>query len=176
MDWNLGQGENHGALLVEEQQRIRMLAGERWIPKNRKHRTIPFTLRGRAILEKLHSKASPKADELVIPNTHGLPYMRLDEGPMKGGSAGIWSRLREVSGVEGVAMRDLRHYFAVACLSRGIPLSTVSAWMGHSDIDLTVKRYGRFAAEAREQWTWAALRAESVEQVANRGPGLKVVK
>jgi hypothetical protein len=51
---------------------------------------------------------------LVIPNTHGLSYIRLDDGPMKGGSAGIWSRLREVAGVEGVAMRDLRHYFAVS--------------------------------------------------------------
>src|SRR5687767_8372149 len=60
----------------------------------------------------------PRADELVIPNAHGLPYIRLDDGPMKGGSAGIWSRLREVAGVEGVAMRDIRHYFAVSCLSR----------------------------------------------------------
>jgi hypothetical protein len=42
-------------------------------------------------------------------------------------------------------------------------MSTVSAWMGRSEIDLTVKRYGKFAAEAREQWTWAALPAESVE-------------
>jgi integrase len=120
--------------------------------------------------------ARPYRHELVIPNTHGLPYMRLDEGPMKGGSAGIWNRLREVSGVVGVSMREMRHFFAVACLSRGIPLSTVSAWMGHSDIDLTVKRYGRFAAEAREQWTWAALRAEPVEQVASRGAGLRVVQ
>ena len=44
--------------------------------------------------------------------------------------------------------------------------------MGHSDTDLTVKPYGRFAAEAREQWIWAALRAEPVEQVASRGTGL----
>jgi integrase len=95
---------------------------------------------------------------------------------MKGGSAGIWNRLREVSGVQRVSMRDLRHFFAVACLSRGIPISTVSAWMGHSEIDLTVKRYGRFGADAREQWTWAALRAEPVEQVAGRGAGLKIVE
>ena len=96
---------------------------------------------------------------------------RLGDGPMKGGGAGVWTRLREVSCVEGVAMRDLRHYFACSCLSRGIPISTVSAWMGHSEIDLTVKRYGRFAAEAREQWTWAALRAEPVEQVATGSEG-----
>src|SRR6185295_6310206 len=144
VDWNLGLGENRGALRVEEQQRTRMLGAERWIPKNRKHRTIPFTVRGREVLEALYAKASPRADELVISNAHGLPYIRLDEGPMNGGSAGIWSRLREVSGVESVAMRDMRHFFAVACLSRGIPLSTVSAWMGHSEIDLTAKRYGRY--------------------------------
>jgi len=60
VDWNLGQGENRGALRVEEQGRTRMLGAERWIPKNRKHRTIPFTVRGRTILEKLHAKASPK--------------------------------------------------------------------------------------------------------------------
>jgi hypothetical protein len=80
VDWNLGQGENQGAFRVEEQGRTRMLGGDRWIPKNRKHRTIPFTLRGRKVLEKLHAKASPKADELVIPNTHGLPYMLWTKG------------------------------------------------------------------------------------------------
>jgi len=159
-----------------------LLARAGRIPCYRVGRALRFdlanvnTLRGRTILEALHAKASPKADELVIPNTHGLPYMRLDEGPMKGGSAGIWNRLREVSSVAGVSMREMRHFFAVACLSRGIPISTVSAWMGHSEIDLTVKRYGRFAAEAREQWTWAALRAEPVEQVASRGAGLKIVR
>jgi len=47
--------------------------------------------------------------------------------------------------------------------------------MGHSEIDLTVKRYGRFAADAREQWTWAALRAEPVEQVASKALALKIV-
>jgi len=73
-------------------------------------------------------------------------------------------------------MRDMRHFFPVACLSRGTPLSTVSTWMGHSDINLTSKRYGRYAADAREQWAWAALRVEPVEQVASRGAGLKVVQ
>jgi integrase len=153
-----------------------MLSGERWIPKNKKHRTIPFTLRGREILEALHAKASPKADELVIPNTHGLPYIRLDDGPMKGGSAGIWSRLREVAGVEGVAMRDLRHFFAVQNLARGVPLHLVSTWMGHSSIELTSKRYGRFAADAKEQWHYASLRSHPIDQVAQVPRALHVVK
>jgi len=66
--------------------------------------------------------------------------------------------LRKLSGVN-VSARHLRHHFAVQCLTRGIPISVVSAWMGHSKIGLTVKRYGRFTSEAREQWTWAALPA-----------------
>ena len=62
-------------------------------------------------------------------------------------------------------MRDMRHYFAVQNLLRGVLMSVVSSWMGHSSIELTAKRYGRWAAEAREQWRWAALRSKSVEQV-----------
>ncbi len=30
----------------------------------------------------------------------------------------------------------------------------VSAWLGHTDVNLTVKRYGRWSSEAREQWDW----------------------
>ena len=41
--------------------------------------------------------------------------------------------------------------------------SVVSAWTGHSSIELTVKRNGRWAAEAREQWSWAALRSRTVD-------------
>ena len=82
----------------------------------------------------------------------------------------------DISPAWAAAIRDKRRFFAVASPSRGSPLSIVSAWMGHGEIDLTVKRYGRFAAEAREQWTWATLRAEPVEQVASRGAMLKVVK
>ena len=45
-----------------------MLGNERWIPKNRKFRVVPFTIRAREVLEKLHRQASPKPDDLVIPN------------------------------------------------------------------------------------------------------------
>lgn len=173
VDWQLGAGDNQGAVRVEEQKRTRVVGGKRWVPKNRRLRVIPFTTRGREVLLGLKQRfPNAQPGDLVIPNTNGLPYIRLDLGPMKGGGAGIWSRLREVAGVEGVAMRDLRHYFAVQNLIRGVPISAVSAWMGHSSIELTVKRYGRWAAEAREQWSWAALRSLSVDDVldARRAP------
>ncbi len=175
IDWTLGEGENRGAIRVEEQRRTRVVGDKPWVPKNKKFRIVPFTIRGRAILEKLHSAAKPRADELVIPNRSGLPYIRLDDGPSKGGGAGIWERLREVSGVAGVGMSHLRHFFAVQNLLRGVPITVVSAWMGHSSIQLTVKRYGRWAHEAKEQWRWAALRDERDEAIANAPRHLKSV-
>jgi len=38
--------------------------------------------------------------------------------------------------------------------------------MGHSDVNLTVKRYGRFAAEAKEQFAWINALAQPVEALA----------
>jgi|GEM_PF-1886353 len=175
VDWTLGVGENQGAIRVEEQKRTHVVGGKTWVPKNRKFRVIPFTVRAREILEQLYATARPKPLDLVIPNDCGFPYIRLDEAETKGGGAGVWKRLREIAGVPRVSMRDLRHYFAVQNLICGVPIATVSAWMGHSSIQLTVKRYGRWAHEAKEQWPWAALRGKSIEDVAHvplRGPSI----
>ena len=175
VDWQLGNGDNQGAIRVEEQKRTRVTGGGRWIPKNKRYRVIPFTARGREVLLALKERApDARPDDLVIPNNAGLPYIRLDIGPRKGGSAGVWKRLREVAGAEGVSMRDMRHYFAVQNLMRGVPMSVVSAWMGHSSIELTVKRYGRWAAEAREQWSWATPGSQTVDEVlkARRAPAV----
>ena len=164
VDWNLGEGDNRGAVRVEEQSKT--IAGKTWTPKNKRYRTIPFTVRGREILERLRKLAGKaKPSDLVIPNTSGMPYTRLDDGEAKGGGSEVWRTLKQLSGVQA-SMRELRHAFAVANLMRGVPIPVVSQWMGHSKSDLTVKRYGRFAHEAREQWHWAALRARPVEEVA----------
>src|SRR6266849_3435221 len=176
VDWSLGDGENQGALRVEEQKRTRVHGGKTWVPKNGKFRYIPFTLRGREILEQLRNTASDgTANELVVPSENGLPYIRLDVGPLKGGGASVWKKLREVSGVEDVAMRDLRHYFAVQNLIRGVPIVVVSGWMGHSSVELTVKRYGRWAREQREQWEYAMLRSRSAVVVETRPRYLRPV-
>jgi integrase len=37
-------------------------------------------------------------------------------------------------------------------LTRGVPITVVSELLGHSDINLTVKRYGRFASDAKVKW------------------------
>jgi hypothetical protein len=47
----------------------------------------------------------------------------------------------------------LRHLFAVR-LTRGVPITVVSELVDHSDINLTVKRYGTegFSSDARVKW------------------------
>ena len=45
-------------------------------------------------------------------------------------------------------------------------MAVVSQWMGHSDVNLTVKRYGRFAAEAKEQFAWINSLSRPVEELA----------
>jgi len=176
VDWTMGVGENQGAIRVEEQKRTRVVGGRAWVPKNRKFRFIPFSLRGRELLERLYAAAKPIPSDLVIPNDCGLPYIRLDEGEKKGGGAGVWKRLRELSGVPGVSMRDLRHYFAVQNLVSGVPLAIVSAWMGHSSVQLTVKRYGRWAHDAKEQWPWAALRGKPLKEIGQSRQEIQLVR
>jgi len=45
-------------------------------------------------------------------------------------------------------------------------MALVSQWMGHSDVNLTVKRYGRFAAESNEQYAWINAMGRPVEELA----------
>lgn len=174
VDWNL-DGDNHGVIRVEEQKRTRVVGSERWVPKNKKHRDVPFTPRAREVLERLHAQAKPKPSDFVIPNADGRPYIRLDSFSLRGGGTGAWKQLRKLTGVEGVSMRDLRHFFAVQNLLRGVPITVVSAWMGHSSIELTVKRYGRWAHESREHLRWADLRAKTISDVAGEQRKLKLV-
>jgi integrase len=55
---------------------------------------------------------------------------------------------------QGKALRhkDLRHLFAVRLLTRGVPITVVSEPLGHSHIQITVKRYRRFTSDAKVKW------------------------
>jgi integrase len=57
IDWELGQGENKGAIKIEEQKRTRVVGGKKWVPKNKKFRIVPFTARGRAVLLRIKEMA-----------------------------------------------------------------------------------------------------------------------
>lgn len=162
-DFSLGP-KREGAIRVEEQGRGRLVGGKVWTPKNRRFRVVPLSPKAREILLDLRKKANPTPDELVIPNVEGCPYVRL-QSAVKGSGRAAWRVIKEAMG-HGVRWHDLRHLFAVRCLQRGIPMSTVSQWMGHSDVNLTVKRYGRFSAESHDQWRLIERLAAPVDEVS----------
>lgn len=57
------------------------------------------------------------------------------------------------AGVEGVkaSPKGLRHSFAVACVTRGVPVTTVQKWMGHARLETTAIYLNVMGEEERSQ-------------------------
>jgi integrase len=174
VDYSLGPN-GEGAIRVEEQLRNRLVGGKKWTPKNRRTRVVPLSPTARATLDHLRAEMKPKGTDLVFPNEEGAPYERVQLGC---GGSSAWRILKESMGYS-VRFHDLRHRAAVTWLSNGIPMATVSAWLGHSDVNLTVKRYGRFGVETHIQWvalqkipkpSWAPSSPPSLQLVRGGSP------
>ena len=171
VDFSMG---DTGGLRVEEQHRARIVGGKSWKPKHLKFRVVPLTPLARELLARLRKQVPNAPADLVVPSRGGSPYVRCEAAPDKAGK-GYWPDVLAACDLRGkVRFHDLRHLFAVRCLQRGIPIAVVSAWLGHGDINLTVKRYGRWSSEAREQWDWIKKLDRPVDAVA-RGARLAVV-
>ena len=75
-------------------------------------------------------------------------HYRIDTEQSRG--RGYFYPAIELAGLKGkVTFHSLRHKFAVDLLTRGVQITVVSELLGHSDIQLTVKRYGRFGTDAQ---------------------------
>jgi integrase len=134
---------------VETQRRVRMVNGRPWKPKNSKWREIPLSSRALAIVEKRRADGPSGADDFVFPSHGGAPYVRMDHAPECAGK-GFFPDAVEAAGLKDrMSFHGLRHLFAVRLLTRGVAITIVSELLGHSDINLTVKRYGRFASDAK---------------------------
>ncbi len=144
VDWK------RGTIRVESQPKSRMVNGELWKPKHGRSREIPMSARVKTILELVFEKHPHDDDDLVFPNRGGSPYYpfyRVDTEQSRG--RGYFYPAIEIAGLKGrVTFHSLRHKFAVDLLTRGVPITIVSELLGHSDIQLTVKRYGRYSSDA----------------------------
>jgi integrase len=157
-----------GALRIERRTRGRSRGGTPYRPKRGKTRTVPLSKRARTILEESKERSNPQLSDKVFPNAGGCPYVRIEHDPECKGT-GYFPQAVEEAGLKGkVTFHALRHLFACRCLARGIPMSVVSDYLGHSSIELTVKLYGRFSDDAREKWKWIELLDEPMEAVAKR--------
>ena len=129
---------------------------------------MPLSGRARAILDELKQKFRPNPSDRVFPNVGGCPYVRIEHDPEVKGTGYFWQAV-EQAGLKGkVTFHALRHLFACRCLARGIPMSVVSDYLGHSSIELTVKLYGRFSDDAREKWKWIEVLDEPLDAIAKR--------
>jgi integrase len=172
IDFRMGET---GAIRIEKQPKAKLIDGKAWTPKHKKARIIPLTPRARELLLALRERVPHGPDDPVIPSRGGSPYVRLEAAPEKAGM-GYFGRVVEAALPDAkIRWHDLRHYFAVRALLKGVPIAVVSAWLGHSDINLTVKRYGRWSSTAREQWRWAKAMSEPTDAVAQR-PALGLIE
>lgn len=140
------------AVRVETQGRVRMVNGKAWKPKHNKWREVPLSARAREIVDLLYSKVSHEPTDLVFPSRGGAPYVRLDRSDECEGKGFFRDAVKAADLAGRVTFHGLRHLFAVRLLTRGVSITVVSELLGHSDINLTVKRYGRFASDAKVKW------------------------
>lgn len=139
------------AIRVEMQVKSRMVNGRPWKPKHNKWREVPLSAKAKAIVERRVAER-PGPDEQLFPNRGGSPYERMDGAPEGAGKSWFGDAVAD-AGLKGkVTFHGLRHLFAVRLLTRGVPITVVSELLGHTDVNLTVKRYGRFASDAKVKW------------------------
>jgi integrase len=64
----------------------------------------------------------------------------------------VWRPAAKRAGLPGdVTFHDLRHTFASAALSQGVPILDVSRWLGHASITETADTYGHLLPESHDR-------------------------
>lgn len=97
---------------------IKIKNKEGFTTKNRKNRTIPLHNKLHTVLRPLAKKAGFCFD--VINNRR------------------IFGRIKRRANLQDIGWHTLRHTFASQALMAGVPLSTVSKWLGHSSVTTTM--------------------------------------
>jgi integrase len=87
-----------------------------------------------------------KDDHLVFPREDGLtPF---SDTALRDRCVPQW----EAAGLEPIGLHEARHTYASLMIAAGVNIKTISEWMGHSSVTITLDRYGHLlpgsAAEA----------------------------
>ncbi|MEU0111613.1 tyrosine-type recombinase/integrase [Streptomyces sp. NPDC006129] len=97
-------------------------------------------------------------EELLFPNATGTgllyPYYWYGR---------IWRPALAAAGVDYFKSHSLRHFYAASLLSQGVPVSEVSAWLGHTSVSFTERYYADLMPDAPDRARLAidgALRAD----------------
>ena len=75
----------------------------------------------------------------------------IDREPLSQQRPGVWlSNYEREWGLKHVTCHGLRHTYCSILLSLGVPIQTVSKYMGHSDPTITLKVYSHFIPDTQE--------------------------
>ena len=78
-------------------------------------------------------------------------------------------RLRAL-GLEGYRLHDSRHHWAVRMARAGAPFELIARQLGHRDVAMVAKVYGRFKPDTEERDRWEKLAAaRDAEKFERRG-------
>jgi integrase len=130
-------------------------------------------------LEKLPLKHRKKGENRPVPVPAWLWEKVKDfpDGPLMQGSgdrtyqryATVLARFQDAAKdaqiPAGFRPHSLRHAFASALLSRGVPITDVARWLGHKDIRETYNTYMHFMPDAEDR-ALGVLNAEYAEWTA----------
>ena len=86
-------------------------------------RTVQLSANARAVVE----RQGRENGSFVFPSpvNPGRPY---------GNILMLWNRVRELAGLSGVRLHDMRHTYASQAVMKGIPLPVVARLLGHSNV------------------------------------------
>jgi integrase len=119
----------NGVLRISEQLGRDLSYGPLKHRKPGEHRDIP--------LPAYVSQRAPQRDGRLFPPTQLAVY------------ESRFRKARQAAGIEdGFTPHSLRHVFASVALSNGIPITDVSAWLGHRNIQTTFGIYGHLVPSA----------------------------
>ena len=77
-------------------------------------------------------------------------------------------RLR-VLGLPHHRVHDARHFYAIRAVRAGTPYELVARQLGHADVQMVARVYGRYALRSDERDRWERIAAEQDEKVQQMG-------
>ena len=106
-----------------------------WETKGGKPRTVPIVNKIRPIIEKYYAYALSTSNNLLF---EGVKITTADK---------IWAKAKKCLGLSDdkqLVIHSLRHTCATRLVQAGVPITVVKAWLGHANIQTTM-RYAHFA-------------------------------
>jgi integrase len=74
-------------------------------------------------------------------------------------TAKAMERMLVVLGPKGQRAYDSRHFYAIRAIRAGTPYELVARQLGHADVAMVAKVYGRFAPRSDERDRWEKIAA-----------------